>query len=295
MASRGNRTAIAGKPSRNEDIMAPPITAPQITAAQIMPPKIEPLRRHMNTVQWAMLIALSITWSGAFFFVGLVVNELPSFTIVAIRVSIAALVLYAVARILGHRIPQGRRVWLAFLAAGTMNNAIPACLIAWGQTQIASGLASILNAATPLATLIVAHFFTSDEKMTARHLAGVLIGFAGVVIVVGPGALYGAGGNIMAQLACLGAAVSYACAAVFGRCFRRMGLPAIVGATGQVTGSAVLLVPATLMIDHPWTLPLPGLSTWGALVGMAVLSTALATILETAAGGRRPAGATSAP
>jgi drug/metabolite transporter (DMT)-like permease len=170
-------------------------------------------------------------------------------------------------------------VWLAFLAAGTMNNAIPACLIAWGQTQIASGLASILNAATPLATLIVAHFFTSDEKMTARHLAGVLIGFAGVVIVVGPGALYGAGGNIMAQLACLGAAVSYACAAVFGRCFRRMGLPAIVGATGQVTGSAVLLVPATLMIDHPWTLPLPGLSTWGALVGMAVLSTALATIL----------------
>jgi drug/metabolite transporter (DMT)-like permease len=257
----------------------PPIAGKTAWKENIMARDKASFHPSMNAAQWAMLVALSILWSGSFFFVGLVTKELPSFTIVAVRVGLASLVLLAAAHAMGLRIPQGRKVWLAFFGAGALNNTVPFCLIAWGQTHIASGLASILNAATPLATLIIAHLFTADEKMTARHLIGVLIGFAGVVIIVGPSTLHGAGNNVTAQLACLGAALSYACGAVFSRCFKRLKLPTIVGAAGQVTASAVLLIPAALIIDRPWSLPAPGLPTWSALVSMAVFSTAIATIL----------------
>lgn len=149
----------------------------------------------------------------------------------------------------------------------------------WGQTHIASGLAAILNAATPLFTVVAAHVFTSDERMTGNRLVGVFIGLAGVAVMVGPTVLAGLGADLLAQVAVLSAALSYALAGIFGRRFLRMGVQPLATATGQVTASALMLVPIAMVVDRPWTLPLPDASAWGAVFGIAALSTALAYLL----------------
>ncbi|MBE9552462.1 MAG: DMT family transporter, partial [Proteobacteria bacterium] len=178
----------------------------------------------MGPAQWTTLVILSILWGGAFFFVEIAVTSLPPFTIVLLRVGLAALALHIFLLATGNRMPFDLRLWGAFLAMGFLNNVVPFSLLVWGQTQIASGLASILNATTPIFTVMVAHFLTSDEKMTGGRLAGVLIGFAGVAVMIGPAALAGLGANLLAQLACLGATLSYAFAGSFGRRFARMGI-----------------------------------------------------------------------
>lgn len=160
-----------------------------------------------------------------------------------------------------------------------MNNLIPFSLIVWGQTQIASGLASILNATTPLFGVVVAHFFTSDERLTGGRLAGVIIGFSGVAYMIGPAALAEIGANVLGQLAILGAALFYAISGVYARRFSRVGISPLITAAAQITASTFMLIPICLVIDHPWTLPAPAIETWAAVIGLALLSTALAYIL----------------
>lgn len=235
--------------------------------------------RSMTAGEWGLLIALSFLWGGSFLFNGILVRELPTLTIVTARVSLAALALWMVVRLAGHAIPRDREVWLAFLGMGVLNNIIPFSLIVWGQTHIASGLASILNATTPLFAVIAAHFLTADEKMTGGRLVGVLVGFLGVALMIGPSVLSDLGANLLAQLAVLGGAVSYSIAGIFGRRFRRMGLPPLLPAAGQVTASAVLMLPVALIVDRPWTLAMPSAQTWMALFGLAVLATALAYVI----------------
>ena len=237
------------------------------------------INRSMTPLEWGLVVALSVLWGGSFFFVGMAVRDLPPLTIVVLRVGLAAVALYLVLAILRVRMPTDPRAWLAFLGMGLLNNAIPFGLIVWGQTQIASGLAAILNATTPLFTVIVAHALTADERMTGGRLAGVVVGFAGVAVMIGPDALAGFGADVAAQLACLAAALSYALAGVYGRRFRRLGIAPLPTAAGQVTASTVLLLPLALAVDRPWMLPAPGWETVAALVGLAVLSTALAYIL----------------
>ena len=235
--------------------------------------------RTMGAVEWGMLLALSVLWGGSFFFVGVAVEALPPLTIVALRVGLAALALNLAVLALGLRMPGGGRPWAAFLAMGLLNNAIPFSLIVWGQTHIASGLASILNATTPLFTVLIAHALTGDERMSAGRAAGAMVGFAGVTVMIGSDALTGLGADLLAQLAVLGAAVSYAFAAVFGRRFARIGVAPLIAATGQVTASALLLAPLALVVETPWTLPAPAAHVWGAMAGLALLSTALAYVL----------------
>lgn len=235
--------------------------------------------RQMNFGEWAMLIALSLLWGASFLFNGIAVKALPPFTIVTLRVGLATLVLWALVRATGQPLPQGRKIWAAFLGMGLLNNVLPFCLIVWGQTQITGGLASILNATTPLFGVVVAHFLTSDEKMTGNRLAGVIAGFAGVAVMIGPAALAGLGANLWAQLAVLTAALSYAFAGIFGRRFRAMGIAPMATAAGQVTASSILLLPVTLIVDRPWMLAVPGFPVWGALAGIVLLSTVLAYIL----------------
>jgi drug/metabolite transporter (DMT)-like permease len=237
------------------------------------------INRTMTLREWAMLLALSVLWGGSFFFNGIAVKELPPFSIVTLRVGLAALILMAVLRVARVSMPRDPRIWAAFLGMGLLNNVVPFCLIVWGQTHIASGLASILNATTPLFTVMVAHVFTTDEKMTGNRLAGVLVGFVGVVFLIGPAVLRNSGADITAQIACLAAAFSYALAGIYGRRFKRMGVPPLATATGQVTTSALVLLPLALFVDQPWLLPMPGLGTWAAVAGIAALSTALAYVL----------------
>ncbi|MGY2050612.1 DMT family transporter [Methylobacterium sp. JK268] len=236
-------------------------------------------RRPMTASDWGLLLVLSVLWGGSFFFIRVALDALPPFTIVALRLALAALILNALVPLLGARMPRDRRVWAAFLGMGLLNNAIPFSLIAWGQTHIASGLASVLNATTPLTTVVVAHLLTRDERMTGRRLAGVLLGLAGVAVMMGPSVLGGIGADALAQAAVLGAAWSYAFAGVFGRRFGRMGVPPLVTAAGQVTASALLLGPVALLVDRPWTLPVPGPIPLAAVLGLATLSTALAYLI----------------
>ena len=237
-------------------------------------------QKSMGAVEWGMLVGLSVLWGGSFLFNGILVPELPPFTIVTARVALAAIALHVIVRMTGHSMPRHRQAWGAFFGMGFLNNVIPFLLIVWGQTHIASGLASILNATTPLFAVVVAHFLTADEKMTGNRLIGVIVGFAGVALMIGPSVLASLGGsNALAQLAVLGAAFSYSLAGIFGRRFRRMGLAPIIPAAGQVTASAILLLPIALFVDRPWTLAMPSTETWLALAGLAILSTAIAYVL----------------
>jgi drug/metabolite transporter (DMT)-like permease len=237
------------------------------------------VNRTMTPSEWALLLALSVLWGGSFFFIAVAVAELPPFTVVVLRVGLAALILNIAISAVGLRMPRDRQTWRAFFGMGILNNVMPFCLIVWGQTHIASGLAAILNATTPLWTVIVAHLLTSDERMTGNRLAGVIVGFLGVVVMIGPDALAGLGANVAAQLAVLAAGMSYAFAGVYGRRFRQMRTAPMLTAMGQVSASTIMLLPVALIVDHPWTLPMPSPSAWGAVLGIASLSTALAYVL----------------
>lgn len=233
----------------------------------------------MGLRDWAWLVLLSVLWGGSFFFVGVAVEALPPLSVVALRVGGAAVALWLWLSVTGRGMPLGWPVWRAFAVMGVVNNVIPFSLIAWGQTQIGSGLASILNAMTPLFTVVVAHVLTRDEKLGPGKVAGVCLGLAGVVWMIGPQALDGLGGAVAAQVAILGAGLCYALAGVFGRRFRALGVSPLQTAAGQVTVSALFMAPLALAVDQPWRLPLPGVEVWLAVVGLAVVSTAVAYLL----------------
>jgi drug/metabolite transporter (DMT)-like permease len=237
------------------------------------------MSKTMTPLEWGMLLVLSLFWGGSFFFVGIAVKELPPLTIVALRVSLAALILWLCLPALGVAMPRKREALMAYLGMGLLNNAIPFCLIVFGQTQLASGLAAILNATTPLFTVLAGHFLSTDERLTPLRLAGALCGFVGVAGMIGPQLIEGLGGSVLAELAILGAALSYAFASLFGRRFRGLGIDPIATATGQVTASSLMLIPIALLVDRPWTLPLPSVATFIAIGAIASLSTALAYIL----------------
>lgn len=237
------------------------------------------IKTIMGPREWALLITLSIVWGGSFLFNSVALRELPPLTIVALRVGIAALALLVVLRSLGLQLPRTRKAWLAFAGMSALNNAIPFTLIVWSQTHIASGLASILNATTPLFTVVLANFLTTDEKMTGRRLLGVLVGFLGVAVMIGMAAMESLGAHVAAQVAVLAAAFSYACSGVYGRRFKAMGLKPVMTATGQIVTSTILLVPVALFVDMPWRLPAPSIATVLSILALAMLSTSFAYIL----------------
>ncbi len=240
---------------------------------------VTPVMPSMGRAEWIQLIALSVLWAGSFFFVAVALRAVPPLTLVTLRVGLAALMLAAALAVRGERWPRERATWRAFLVMGALNNVVPFCLIVWGQTHIASGLAAILNATTPLTTAVVAHYSTADERLTPNRLAGVLLGLIGVVAMIGPDALRGLGAHAAAELAVIGATISYAFAGIYGRRFKRMGVTPITSAAGQVTASTALLLPIALLVDRPWTLAVPPPEVWAAILGVAALSTALGYVL----------------
>ena len=229
----------------------------------------------MTARQWSLLSLLALLWGISFFFSKVALAELPPMTLVLGRFGIAAMALLLAARASGHRMPRSPRVWAGFFVLGALNSFVPFGLIAWGQVQLTSGLASILNATTPLFTALVAHAW-GDERLTANRVAGVLVGLGGVCVLIGPGALGHLGAHTLAELAILGAAVSYAFAGTYGRRFR--ALPPVVPVAGMMTTAALMALPVALVVDRPWTLDV-GTRTWGALLGLALLSTALGFVL----------------
>ena len=235
--------------------------------------------KEMSALEWGLLIALSVLWGGSFFFNGVAVRELPTLTVVVCRVVLAALTLLLVLRAMGQRMPRAPEVWVAFVTMGVLNNVVPFTLIVWGQAQTGAGVASILNATTPLFTVLVAHVFTADEKLTGLRIAGVLLGLGGVAVMMGGAGVPGEGAPLVAYIACLAGAFSYACAGVFGRRFRALGVTPIATAAGQLIAASIVLIPLMALVDRPWHLPMPSAGAIAALVAVAVLSSALAYII----------------
>jgi drug/metabolite transporter (DMT)-like permease len=226
---------------------------------------------------WALLLALSLLWSASFIFTKIAGGEIPVFTFVLLRVALAALALHAFVLASGRRYPKDLRVLLRYLVMGLINNVLPFALIVFAIARIGAGAASILNATTPIFALIVAHVATSDEKVTAAKLIGILLGIAGVAAMVGPEAVRGLGSNTLAAGAMLLASLSYGVAVIFGRGFR--GIDASVSATCQLSASTLLLLPVALVVDKPWALATPSATAILATLGLAILSTALGYVL----------------
>ena len=237
------------------------------------------INRSMGALEWGMVILLALVWGGSFFFNEIAVRELPPLTVVVGRVVLASVILLILLRLLGQQMPVNGTVWRAFFVMGFINNVVPFTLIVWGQIHIASGVASILNATTPLFTVLVAHWMTADEKITRGRVMGVFAGLAGVAVMIGGEALSDLGVNVLAQLAVLAAALSYAFAGVYGRRFRALEISPMATATGQVTASSIMMIPVMLIVDQPWLLPLPSAAAIWSLIGVAALSTAFAYIL----------------
>lgn len=235
---------------------------------------MQPLQ--MKPADWLQILLLAMVWGLSFFLTELCLRDLHPVSIAAGRVATAAVALWAVALLAGHRLPERLGDWRALAFMGLINNALPFSLIMWGQTSIDSGLASILNATTPLFTFVLAHFLTSDERMSRRGGLGIALGFLGALVLVGPGALAGLDAQSLGQFAVLGAAVCYASAGIYGR--RLAHLSPVVASAGMTGASAVILLPLAALLDRPWE-TVPGETTFAALLALGLVSTAFAYIL----------------
>jgi drug/metabolite transporter (DMT)-like permease len=234
---------------------------------------------RMTLQDWAQLFLLSLLWGGSFFFAAVAVREVPPLTVVALRTGIAALTLIVILKIRGEVLPFAKGAVAAFVVMGLLNNLLPFSLLFWAQTMIPSGLASILNATTPIFSIIVAHFLLADERMAANKAIGILFGFLGVIVLLGGDVLNGASIASLGMLACLGAALSYGFAGVYGRRFKAMDLSAPQVAFGQLVATTLMMVPIVSAVDRPWALPVPSLSVVASVLALAIVSTALAYVI----------------
>lgn len=230
----------------------------------------------MGPVEWMLLIALSLLWGGSFFFAKVALAEIGPLTLTTTRVGLAALALLVVIQARAIELPRDRATWCALFVMGAINNAIPFSLIFAGQTRIDSALAAILNATTPLFTVVLAHFLTRDERLTPLRAIGVGVGFVGAIVLIGPAALAGVGAEALAQSAVLAAACSYAFAGIFGRRFHDLAPAA--AAFGMLASAFVLMVPIAALVERP-AMELPGALPLAAILGLALLSTALAYLI----------------
>lgn len=231
----------------------------------------------MSLKNWILLLTLGAIWGGSFLFAKVAVAEIPPLVLVFLRVSIACAVLHIVLRFTSHRFPFQARLLGAFLLMGFLNNAVPFSLLFWGQTEISAGLASILNATTPIFTFLIAALLLGQEPVKAHRVAGVAVGFAGVLVMVSP-SVTGVGEDpLWAQLACLGAAVSYALAATYARTFKNV--PPIVSATGQLTGSTLIMLPMAVWSAGSWSALETSGHVWLNVLALGIGATALAYLI----------------
>lgn len=238
---------------------------------------MSPRTPQLDTTAWVLLVALSTVWGASFFFAEIALEELPPVTIVAVRMVIGVMGLWAIVAVVRPALPRDRGTWRDLFVMGILNNALPFSLIVTGQIWVTGGMAGVLNATTPVFGVVAAHFLTSDEKLTPNRLAGVALGFLGVIVLMGPSVLEDREGQLLGGALLLTAAISYASAGLWGRRLRH--LSPVSAATGQATCSMIILVPAALILDQPWTLAPPSMLVWGSLIGVGLLSTTLAYLM----------------
>ncbi len=233
--------------------------------------------RSMSASDWGQLLLLGALWGGSFFFARIAVTEIRPLALVLYRVSIAALVLHVWLRLRSISFAPAIARSASFLGLALLNNVIPFSLIFSGQTEIGAGLASVLYATTPLWTVLVANLLTADEKLSPSKLTGVVLGIGGAATMIGPGFFSNFGGPTWAKLAVIGAAVSYAFAAVFAKRFR--DTKPVVVATGQLTASTIVMMPIVLLFYSPRDIVSANISIWLAVGTLAIVTTAFAFTL----------------
>lgn len=224
-----------------------------------------------------LLLILGIIWGASYLFIKVIVAEVPVLTLVAGRVTLATVIMWGILRARGLSLPRSRRMWGAYAMLGFLGAALPYSLISWGEQYIPSGLASLLQATTPIFTVILAHFLTDDEPVAMAKIIGVIIGFVGVGILMLPDPSTGLRADLLGQLAIVGSSLCYAGVAIYARS-RLRGQPPLVSATGQLTMGMVYMLPASLLIDRPFGLSpsLPVLASWMVLT---ILGTVVAYVI----------------
>jgi drug/metabolite transporter (DMT)-like permease len=233
-------------------------------------------RNPTIALELALLLLLATLWGASYTFIKLGVTTIPPITLIAARTLIAGVLLLAIMRWRGLKMPKDAATWRRFLVQACLNSVIPWTLIAWGERSLDAGLATILNSTSPIFTFFLTLAFTRHEALTLRKLFGVLVGMAGICLIVGVQALDGLGEQLTAEIATVVATICYAGGAIFSRGFK--SLDPMAPAAGSLLCGAALLVPASLMLDRPWTFA-PSLSSTLALLALAIFSTALAFVI----------------
>ncbi len=224
-----------------------------------------------DRVDYLLLLLLGATWGASFLLIKLAVATIPPLSVAAGRIVIGAAVLIAIVLWRGDRIPRGAGAWGKLVAMGVLGTMLPFALINWGEVHIASGLTAILMSAVPVSAVLLAHLFQHDEALTGGKIAGVLLGGAGIVILVGPSVLSGLGDQLLGQLAVLGATLCYAANGIVAR--RLAGVPAEMMAAAMLLAAALVAVPGALVVDRPWTIDATAVSLW-AVAALGVVATA---------------------
>ena len=237
------------------------------------------INRAMSAREWMLLLALAVLWGSAYPFAAFAVREIPPLTLSLLRVGGAAIALHIVMRVMGVALPRTLEGWAMLTVQGFLNNIFPFTLINWGQQYVPSGVASVLIAATPFFTVIAAHYLTQDERITPSRMLGVIAGIAGVATMIGAAALGAFGIDALGELAMIGAALSYAAAGIFGRRAGARGIAPLAISTGMLTMSTLIMLPVAMIVDRPWTLPMPSLPAWLAVAAIALPSTALGYLI----------------
>ena len=233
----------------------------------------------LDATGWGLIAILSILWGGAFFLIEVGLRSYSPNILVFMRLALAVPPMWIVMRLMGERLPTDMKSWALLMVVGALNCALPFILFFWGQQYLDSGYASILNATTPIWGVVVAHFMTHDEKATPARIVGVLVGMAGIIVMVGPDAMKGLSNNLLAQIACIVSTLFYSFAAIYGRRLSQTQMTPMVVATGQTAMAALFMLPVVLLFDQPWAMAMPRLDSTLAGITLALLSTALAYIL----------------
>ena len=249
---------------------------PSSTAIEIRTADMDEARQPNIANELALLLLLATLWGGSYTFIKLGVATIPPITLIAARTAIAGVLLVALMRWRGIRLPGDAATWRRFLFQACLNSVIPWTLIAWGERFLDAGLATILNSTSPVFTFLLTAAITRHEALTGRKLFGLLAGIFGICLIVGVQALSGLGEQLAAQVTTVLATICYAGAAIFSRGFKE--LDPMAPAAGSLLAGAAILIPLSFVVDQPWTLA-PSVSSLAALLGLAVFSTAAAFVI----------------
>lgn len=224
-----------------------------------------------------LLLLLGAIWGSSYLFIKVIVGEVPVMTLVAGRIALSAAILWGLVCMRGMKMPRSRSLWAAYAFMGFFNGTLPYFLIAWGEQYIDSGLAALLQATMPIFTIIMAHFFIHEERLTPKGVLGIVFGFAGVLILMLPELRQGLHGNVLGQLAIIAASVSYAATAIVARQKLR-GQSPLLSTTGQLTMGTLFTVPITLAVDWPFDFS-PSTVAVASWLALSILGTVIAYVL----------------